>query len=230
MMPAIILFLQISTPTFVTDLLGFLLGCAPYVACCCFVVAAIVFRSGGGQNFDLTSGFVKWLFWGIVFLALPSFPALLGALGIHVSMPSATSGGALQPLVAAVSSFTNNYMLGKIVPVAGAALLLKALLDSAEGNSPAPSLISALLVLSINGLFILVQSWNLSSDQYSVADGFMKLVNWCGATVCPAAGALCIVGAIVNYAREKPWGQLALTSLGMLSFSGIWLLVKSWVN
>jgi hypothetical protein len=124
--------------------------------------------------------------------------------------------------------FTNNYLVSHLVPVVAAALVLKALLDSAEGNTPIPSLVSALLVLSVQALWTMANSWNLSSDQYGVADGLMNLVNWAGSNVCPAVGALCVIGAVVNFVRGKPWGHLAITSIAMMCFSGIWLLVKSW--
>ena len=223
------LLLAAAIPTILTDLLGLLLGAAPYVALGCFVTAALAFRSGGGQNFELGDGFVKWIFWGIVFISLSSLPLFIGALGIPIQMPSATQSGAwVGTLIGAVNSFSNGFLLGKIVPVAVGALVLKALLDSAEGKSPVPSIISAILALSIKGMYDMVNSWGLSSDQYGVADGLLKVVNWMGSNVCPAIGALCVIGAIINYVRGKPWGQLALTSVAMLCFSGIWILVQSW--
>lgn len=217
-------------PPFLTGLYGLLIGAAPYMALGCFVAAAVSFRSGGGLNFEFGGGFTKWIFWGMVFLSLPAIPTFLTAAGIPLQTPgtSSTSSPYLSGLLGLVQNFTSNYLVSHLVPVVGAALVLKALLDSAEGNSPIPSLVSALLVLSVQALWTMAQSWSLSSDQYGVADGLMNLVNWFGSNVCPVAGALCIIGAVVNFVRGKPWGQLAITSIAMMCFSGIWLLVKSW--
>ena len=145
----------------------------------------------------------------------------MGAVALDAGNPSIVYAGT-------GNNFSNGFLLGKIVPVVAGALVLKALLDSAEGKSPVPSIISAILALSIKGVYDMVNSWGLSGDQYGVADGLLKIVNWMGSNVCPAAGALCVIGAIINYVRGKPWGQLALTSVAMLCFSGIWMLVKSW--
>jgi hypothetical protein len=217
-------------PAFLTGLYGLLIGAAPYMALGCFVAAAVSFRSGSGINFDWGGSFTKWIFWGMVFLSLQAIPTFLTSAGIPMQTPgtSSTSSPYLSGLLGLVKNFTNNYLVSHLVPVVGAALVLKALLDSAEGNSPIPSLVSALLVLSVQALWTMAQSWSLSSDQYGVADGLMNLVNWFGSNVCPAAGALCIIGAVVNFVRGKPWGQLAITSIAMMCFSGIWLLVKSW--
>jgi hypothetical protein len=194
----------------------------------CFVAAGLSFRSGGGANFELGGSFVKWLFWGMVFLSLSSLPSLLSAAGVTLPAPSGSTPAYMSGLLSLVKSFTQNYLVGKLIPVAGAALVLKALLDSAEGKSPVPSIISALLVLSTNALWTMANSWGLSSDQYGVTDGLMKLINWAGSSVCPVVGALCVIGAIINFIRNKPWGQLAFTAVAMMCFSGIWLLVQSW--
>jgi hypothetical protein len=217
---------------FLTGLYGLLIGAAPYMALGCFVAATVTFRTGGGTNFDLGGGYVKWLFWAMLFLSLQGLPNFMSLIGIPWKPPTATSASQayLAPLQTMVQNFTNNYLVKVLIPVVGAALVLKALLDSAEGNSPMPSLVSALLVLSTNALYTMANSWGLSSDGTGIADGLSKLVTWVGTNVCPTAGALCIIGAIVNgFIRQKPWGQLALTGLAMMCFSGIWLLVKSWV-
>jgi hypothetical protein len=74
----------------------------------------------------------------------------------------------------------------------------------------------------------MASAWSLGSDQYGVADGLMNLVNWFGSNVCPAVGALCVIGAVINYVTNKKWGQLAITAVAMMCFSGIWLLVQAW--
>jgi hypothetical protein len=194
----------------------------------CFVAATISFRSGGGTNFEFGSGFIQWVFWGMIFLSLPALPALMNAAGIPMVAISGTTPVYMSKLLDAVTFFTQTYLITKIVPVVGAALVLKALFDSADGKSPVPSLVSALLVLSTNALWTMASAWSLGSDQYGVADGLMNLVNWFGSNVCPAVGALCVIGAVINYVTNKKWGQLAITAVAMMCFSGIWLLVQAW--
>lgn len=215
-------------PPFLSGLYTLLIGAAPFMALGCFVAATISFRSGGGMNFDFGSGFVQWIFWGVVFLSLQGLPSLMSAAGIPMTAISGTTPVYIANLLKAVTFFTQTYLITKVVPLVGAALVLKALFDSAEGNSPVPSLISALLVLSTSALWTMASAWSLSSDQYGVADGLMNLVNWFGSNVCPAVGALCVIGAVVNYVTNKRWGQLAITALAMMCFSGIWLLVQAW--
>jgi hypothetical protein len=194
----------------------------------CFVAATISFRSGSGTNFEFGSGFVQWLFWGMVFLSLPALPSLMSAAGITMTAPSGVAPAYISGLQTALVWFTQTYLITKIVPVVAGALVLKALFDSAEGKSPVPSTISALLVLSTSALWTMANGWGLSSDQYGVADGLMDLVKWFGSNVCPAVAALCVIGAVINYVTGKRWGQLAFTALAMVCFSGIWLLVQSW--
>ncbi len=217
-------------PPFLTSLFGLLIGAGPYMALGCFIAATVSFRSGGGANFEIGSGFVQWLFWGMIFLTLPAIPSLMGAMGVTWAAPSAMSATSayMAGIQKSLDYFVNKYLLAKIVPLVAGALVLKALLDSAEDKTPIPSLVSALLVLSTNALWTLASSWNLGSDQFGAADGLMNLVNWMGSNVCPAVGALCVIGAVVNFVRGKPWGQLAITSIAMMCFSGIWILVQSW--
>jgi hypothetical protein len=217
-------------PSFLGGLYSLLMSAALYVALACFVVAAVRLRSEGGINFEIGGPVTKWIFWGLVFLALPSIPLFLGSAGVPVQAPSAgvVSQPYLTGIQAAVRTFTVGYLIGHFVPVIAGALVLKALLDSAEGHSPFPSLVSALFVLSIQGFWTMAQSWGSASDPYGIADGMLILVKWFGSNVCPMISALCIIGAVINFVRGKPWGQLALTSLGCLCFSGIWLLVQAW--
>jgi hypothetical protein len=216
-------------PPFLSGLFSLLIGAGPLVALCCFVVATISFRSGGGTNFELGSGFVQWLFWGMVFLSLPALPALMSAAGIPMQPPSTGAEPAyISGLQTALAYFVNTYLLNKIVPLAAGALVLKALFDSAEEKSPIPSLVSAMLVLSTSALWTMATAWNLSSDATGVSDGLLNMVNWFGSNVCPAVGALCVIGAVFNYVTGKRWGHLAITSIAMMCFSGVWLLVQRW--
>jgi len=133
-------------PAFLTGLYGLLVGAAPYMALGCFVAATVSFRGRRRNQLRLGGRVHQMIFWGMVFLSLQAIPTVLTAAGIPLQTPGTTSTSSpyLSGLLTLVQNFTSNYLVSHLVPVIGAALVLKALLDSAEGNSPIPSLVSAL--------------------------------------------------------------------------------------
>jgi len=140
----------LDAPPFLTGLYGLLIGAAPYMGLGCFVAAAVSFRSGGGANFEIgrrfsptgySGAWCSWLF--------RQFHCFLKS-GWHSVATSRKLLSSRRHTSLAwlnlVQYFTNNYLVSHLVPVVAAALYSKALLDSAEGNTPIPSLVSALLV------------------------------------------------------------------------------------
>jgi hypothetical protein len=194
----------------------------------CFIAATISFHAVGGRNFEIGSGFTHWLFWGMLFLSLPAIPALMGILGIQWVPPASGSAGVFAKLLTSLNIFVYKYLLAKVVPLVAAALVLKSLLDGAEEKNPVPSLVSALLVLSSEPIYLMANGWGLGSDGFGIADGLHDFVNWVGSNVCPAVGALCVIGAVINFVTGKPWGKLVITSIAMMCFSTIWILVNKW--
>jgi hypothetical protein len=185
----------------VTGFYAFLTGVAPLVSLGCFVAAALQLRGEGGVTFDLTGGFAQSIFWGLIFLVVPTVPAFLQASGV----PVATLSGGVEPIYLAgiqnvIQNFVTNYLLGHLVPAVTGMLVLKALLDSAEGHSPIPSLVSAIFVLSVNGLWNLAKTW-AGTDEFGLATAMTNMVAYIANSVCPMAGTLCIIGAVVNYLR-----------------------------
>jgi hypothetical protein len=216
--------------TFVNGIGSVLLGMAPYVSLGCMVAAGVALRGEGGTNFHIGGGFSKWIMWSLIFCALPTIPVLMSNLGVS-GLSSNFSGGGneFSGMTTAAQSFVQTYIVSKLVSSIAGFLVLKAVLDAGEGNSPLPSLVSAIFVLSANGLFKLASGW-VGTDAYGVTTGLSSALNYVGATVCPISAAFCFIGAVVQFIKGSKWGHLVLTGLALLSFTGIWALVQSWVT
>jgi hypothetical protein len=215
---------------FFQNVYSLLLSLSVVASLSCFVLAAIQLRAEGGVNYDANGGFFKWLFWGAVMLTLPSISLWLSSEGIQASVVTAGGSGGTAGYVAMISrpisDFTYNYLVPHIVPVLAAALVFKAVLDGAEGLSPLPSIIAALFLLSIQGFFTVAMSWGNNADPYGTASLLMSMFQYAAYTLSPLIGALCIVGAIINYIRGAGWGHLVFSGLGFLSLTGLWALVQ----
>lgn len=227
----LMLIIQTSTNGmgFVNGIGSVLLSVAPYVALGCMVAAGVALRGEGGTNFSISGGFSRWIMWALIFCALPTIPALMSQLGVS-GLSSNFSGGSSEfsGMTTAAQSFVQTYIVSDLVPSIAGFLVLKAVLDAGEGNSPLPSLVSAIFVLSANGLYTLASGW-VGTDAYGVTTGFSSALNYVGAKVCPISAAFCFIGAVVQFIKGSKWGHLVLTGFALLSFTGVWALVHSWV-
>jgi hypothetical protein len=214
--------------SFLQGLYGLLINAGPVVALGCVLAAALSLRGEGGMNFHIGGGFARWMLWAIIFLSLPTIPKLLSVLGVpNITQAQAGTSSYMTGLQGVVSTFVTDYLVGKFAAAVAGFLVLKALLDSNEGKTPLPSLISAIFVLSVQGTWTLAKGW-VGTDAYGVTTGLNGMLNYFGGSVCPIAAVLCFIGAVVCYIKGQKWGQLVLTAIGMLTFSGLWALVKSW--
>jgi hypothetical protein len=57
-----------------------------------------------------------------------------------------------------------------------------------------------------------------------------SLWNFVGGTILPQAAGLAVVGAIINFVRHKPFGQMVAAALAFLSVSALWRLLQVMVN
>jgi len=219
-------------PPFLQNVYSLLSSLSVVASLSCFVLAALRLRAEGGVNYDTNGGFFKWLFWGAVMLTLPSINLWLSSEGVQVYGTTVAAMNA--PYVAMISrpvtDFVYSYLVPHIVPVLAAALVFKAVLDGSEGLSPLPSIVAALFLLSINGFFIMASSWGNNSDPYGTANLLMSMFQYAAYTLSPLIGALCVVGAIINFIRGKSWGHLVFSALGFLSLSGLWALVQTFAG
>jgi hypothetical protein len=149
------------------------------------------------------------------------------SLGLGLNGFNNGSGtGELGPIVAVVTRFVQDVVLVHLVPVIAAALVVKAIFDIGEGHNPLPSIISALFMLGIQGLFTIFQGWNDGSG-FATTDFLVNAWNYLASQLCPLAASLAIGGAVLAYVRDRNWLRYAASSFGLLTVSGLWYLVKA---
>jgi hypothetical protein len=230
-------------PGFVGDIAGALVTCLPYAALGAFALAGLHLR-GEGHNFEVGGGVVKWFFWGAILLTLPAIfsqtlPGLYGSQYAAPALPAAgTSNGAFgttfAPLTAGVNSFVQNILLARIVPLVAAIFCFTAVLQSSEGHSPVPSIVSAIFLLGTQGFYNLAKGYTTASANstvtFAAGDILDGMFNYLALTISPYIAVLCFVGAAVKFQGAKPWGSLALTGVAFLSMAGLWALVVSFMG
>ena len=128
-----------------------------------------------------------------------------------------------------MTDFISQVVVAKLIPVLAAFFVLKATLDAAQGHSPIGSVIAAIFMLSISGTVKLMQGFN-SGTTLATADMLRSLWSYVASTILPEAAGLAVVGAIINYSRQRPFARLVFTALAFLSVTGIWKLVQAMVT
>lgn len=240
-----------ALPGFVREISGMLLDLLPVAALVCIVLAGLRLRGEGGINFDHGGGFVKWLLWSALLLTLPTiFLHTAGDLfnGPH-PIPIHGNGSApafhdiATSLTGGFSTFVATIVIGRFIPILAAALCFKAILDSAEGHSPLPSIISAMFLLGSAALWGMMQgnTWNpngemspvtlsFSRGSFAAADILGNMLNYLANSISPYVAVLCFCGAAMNFWRSKGWGQLFFTGVAFMSFTGLWKLVTTFMG
>jgi len=216
-----------TLPQIIVDLLTLLFDLAVPAAICTMVLAGIALRQEGGVNFQTGGRFQRWVLWSVIFLTLPQFLSWFAAQGITMPAQGGGIGSAwVSSLQTSLSGFVTNVVVAKLIPVLAAFCVLKAALDAAEGQSPLPSVIAGIFLLSVSGTVQLMQSWN-SGSEFATTDMLTSAWNFLAGTILPEAAGLAIVGAIFNYARHRPFVPLVGSGLAFLSVSAIWQLVRA---
>jgi len=216
-----------TLPQIIVDLLTLLFDLAVPAAICTMVLAGIALRQEGGVNFQTGGRFQRWVLWSVIFLTLPQFLSWFAAQGITMPAQGGGIGSAwVASLQTSLSGFVTNVVVAKLIPVLAAFCVLKAALDAAEGQSPLPSVIAGIFLLSVSGTVQLMQSWN-SGSEFATTDMLTSAWNFLAGTILPEAAGLAIVGAIFNYARHRPFMPLVGSGLAFLSVSAIWQLVRA---
>jgi hypothetical protein len=216
-----------TLPQIIVDLLTLLFDMAVPAAICTMVLAGIALRQEGGVNFQTGGRFQRWVLWSVILLTLPQFLSWFAAQGITMPAQGGGIGSAwVASLQTSFSGFVSNVVVAKLIPVLAAFCVLKAALDSAEGQSPLASIIAGLFLLSVSGTVQLMQSWN-SGSEFATTDMLTSAWNFLAGTILPEAAGLAIVGAIFNYARHRPFMPLVGSGLAFLSVSAIWQLIQA---
>jgi hypothetical protein len=216
-----------TLPQIMVDLLTLLFDLAVPAASCTMVLAGIALRQEGGVNFQTGGRFQRWVLWSVILLTLPQFLSWFAAQGITMPAQGGGIGSAwVASLQTSFSGFVSNVVVAKLIPVLAAFCVLKAALDAVEGQSPLPSVIAGIFLLSVSGTVQLMQSWN-SGSEFATTDMLTSAWNFLAGTILPEAAGLAIVGAIFNYARHRPFMPLVGSGLAFLSVSAIWQLIQA---
>jgi hypothetical protein len=224
-----------QTPLVFRAILGLLMDLTIPGALGAFVLAGMRLRSEGGMNFEASGGFLKWMFWGCFLLSIPSISSWLGAEGIpgasQLSQAGATGAAYTAGIEKVTSDFVDNFLVGHVVPVVAASLVFKAVLDLSQGYSPLASIIAALFLLGVEGIWNLATgSWLQNNGQYGATDMLMSMFGYAANRISPIVGGLALSGAILNYVRHRPWMGLVASGLAFLSVTGIWTMVKTFAG
>src|SRR5579884_340649 len=184
-----------TTPQLLTDIANLMLLLAPSASLLCLALAGVSLRrETGGISFVIGSGFMKWMFWAVVFLTM--------------------------------SSFVQNFVIARMVPVLAAFMVVRALLDTAEGGHPLPSILGALFLLGVETTYTLMTQIN-TGTQYSMTDVLGSLWTYLASVIMPIAAGLAVFGAIINFATGKPAMRLVALALAFMCVSGLWYLVRA---
>lgn len=219
-----------TIPQLLVDLMRLLFDMAVPGAMCTMVLAGLALRQESGVNFEVGGRFQRWMLWSVILLTLPQLLSWFAAQGITLPPQGVGISGAwLRGLETSLTSFISDVIVAKLVPVLAAFFVVKAALDAAQGSNPLGSIVAAIFLLGISGTVRLMQSFN-SGGQFATTDMLVSLWNYLAGTILPEAAGLAVVGAVINYSRNKPFMPLVFSSLAFLSVTALWKLVQAMVG
>jgi hypothetical protein len=218
-----------AVPQLLNDIIRVLLGLAPAGALVALVLAGISLRREGGVTFLIGGSFTKWMFWAVAFVTLQPLLGWFSSFGVGAALPAGGIGSSwLSSFQSNVSTFVSSFVVGRLGTTLAAYFVLRAILDTASGGHPLPSILAAMFLLGVQTTYTLIQSFN-TGTQFALADALDSLWTYLAGTIMPIAAGLAIVGAIINFATHRPAMRLIAVALAMLCVSGIWRLVLSMV-
>jgi len=208
----------------INDGIGILLGLAPAAALVALVLAGLALRNQGSifQN----GKFALWVFWAIVMLTLPQLLSWFSGFGVAVPIAAGGGTAVLNAVQTSVTNFVNSFVVGVFAPVMAAWLVLRAVIDVAEGHSPLWSILGAMFLLSIGTTSTLLGGWN-SHTKFATTDVLAGLWTYVASKILPVAAVLAVIGAILNFAFGKPSMRLVCAAGGFLTVAGLWQLVQA---
>jgi hypothetical protein len=219
-----------TMPQILADLMTLLFDMAVPAAMCTMLLAGLALRQESGVNFEVGGRFQRWMLWSVILLTLPQFLSWFAAQGITMPPQSVRIGGAwMSSIETSFNSFVSEVVVGKLVPVLAAFFVMKAALDTAQGNSSLGSVVSAIFLLAISGSVQLMQGWNTGTE-FATADMLDSIWNYLAGTILPEAAGLTVIAAVINYSRNKPFMPLVFSSLAFLSVTALWKLVQAMVR
>jgi hypothetical protein len=216
-----------AAPQLLNDIIQVLLLLAPAAATISLILAGISLRREGGGAFLIGSGFTKWMFWTAIFITLVPLVGWFSSFGVATPLPASGIGaGWLNSFWSDVSNFVTTFVVARLVTTLAAYFVLRAILDTASGGHPLPSVIVAMFLLGTQTTYTLMRGYN-TGTAFATADVLDSFWNYLAGTIMPIAAGLAVVGAILNFATRRPAMRLVAVALAMLCVSGIWKLVLS---
>ena len=217
-----------QTPQLLTDIANVMMLLAPSAALLCLVLAGISLRhETGGVNFAIGGGFTKWMFWGVIFVTLPGLLIWFSNSGVSVpSLGGGISSSWLSSFETSVSGFVQNFVVARMALVLAAFMVLRAILDVADGESPLPSVLAAFFLLGVQTTYTLLQQYN-SGTQYAITDVLASLWTYVASVIMPTAAGLGVFAAIIKFSLGKPAMRLVAVALALLCVSGLWKLLQA---
>ena len=196
-----------ATTQLLNDIIQVLLQLAAAASLVALVLAGISLRREGGTTFLIGGSFTKWMLWAVLFVTLVPLLGWFSSFGVASQVPSGGIGTSwLASFESDVSNFVTNFMVSRIATTLAAYFVLRAILDTASGGHPLPSVLAAMFLLGTQAAYTLIASYN-SGTQYATADVLDSLWNYLAGTIMPIAAGLAIVGAISTWraaARCRP--------------------------
>lgn len=216
-----------TLPQIIVDLMKLLFDLAAPSAICALVLAGIALRREGGTNFVAGGNFPRWMLWSVIFLTLPQIVSWMAAQGIVLPPQGGNISSAwVNGVETSFNNFVTDVVVGRLVPVLAAFFVLKAALDAAQGQNFLGSVVTAIFLLAASSTVQLMRTWN-SGTEFAMTDMLGSIWNFLAGTILPEAAGLAVVGAILNYARHRPFMPLVGSGLAFLSVSALWKLVQA---
>src|SRR2546425_11799616 len=130
-----------TTPQLLNDIARLLINMAPVLALLTLVLAGIALRLEGGTNLVIGGGFTKWMFWAIVLIALPQLLLWFSFFGVPAPVAEGGIGTTwIASLLTDVTTFVNDFVIGRFAITLAAYFVIRAILDATEGHHPLPSI------------------------------------------------------------------------------------------
>ncbi len=160
-------------PPFLYDIMRVMLLLTGPAAFVCLLNAGISLRKEGGTVFWVGGGFSKWMVWAVIFLALEPTLTWFQFFGVPVFFPPGAGIGTpwLAGIQQDITTFVNQFVVARIAPVAAAYFVMRAVLDTASGTGPLPSILSAMFLLAISSTHALLDAWTPDGNRFSIAAG-----------------------------------------------------------
>lgn len=216
-------------PPLLYDIARVLLLLTGPAAFVCLLNAGIALRREGGTVFWVGGAFSKWMLWAVIFLGLEPTLTWFQFFGVPVFFPPGFAIGTpwLAGFQQDVSNFVMSFVVARIAPVAAAYFVVRAVLDTASGAGPLPSILSAIFLLAISSTHSLLDAWTPTGNRFSVALGLESMWTYLASRIMPIAAGLAICGAIVQFAFNRPgYLRLVMCAGGFLTVSALWILIN----